>query len=114
MDSKQLPTWVKHRWVFLAVAMISWLLAALLSSNSNLPRALVNPLLGVIFAWTNGIFWAIEMLYPHRIGNNETERISRVQGSSKFKRVYSYIGFGFYFFIAMWITIKSIKIATTS
>ena len=114
MNSTQLPTWVKYRWVFLAIAIISWLIGFLLASNSNLPRALVIPLSGVIFAWSNGIFWAIEMLYPHRIGNNETERTSRVHGSSRFMRAYSYVFFGFYFFIAMWFTINAIKITTTS
>jgi threonine/homoserine efflux transporter RhtA len=114
MYSTQLPILVKYRWIFLALAIISWLIGFLLTSNSNLPRALVIPVAGVIFAWTNGIFWAIEFLYPHQIGNNETERISRVQEASKFMRTYSYVFFGFYFFLAMWFTIKAIKIAIAS
>lgn len=106
-----MPTWVRYRWIFLALALLSWGIAFfVLSGKGNDPELSKSVALiaGIVFVWTNGFFWLIEVAYPHiDVGNGEYR--SRINQASALMKIYAAILSGFYFIGAIAISVVCIR-----
>lgn len=99
MSLQRLPIYVRYRWSIFIIANLAFALDFYQSSE----------VFGVLFIWLIGVFFAIELFYPHRQTSAPTKLVSRMETASKFMRAYTYVGFTIYFLIACGFTYNAIK-----
>jgi len=62
------PHWVaRNRFLFLLLAVAAWCSGALALSQSgsaSFTRA-IGCVAAIVFIWSNGVFWALQMAYPY-------------------------------------------------
>ena len=104
---------VRFRFVLLGAAIASWAVAfavlALLKGNPAFPVAIVVAAAAVVFVWTNGAFWWLEMRYPH-IESSPGKYVSRAEQASGIMRAYSGVFFGIYGIVAVLVTITCLRV----
>jgi hypothetical protein len=102
-----IPIWVRYRWVLLALIIVSWGIGFLaISREWALPessRSAVVAVAAIVFVWSNGLFWLLEIFYPH-IEGAEGEYYSRISEASHLMTIYGKLFFGFYFCGALAVT----------
>ena len=106
-----MPIWVRYRWVLLALAIVSWGVAFLaLSGKGSDPEPFGSMALiaGIVFVWSNGFFWLIEIVYPH-IESGNGQSYSRISGASGLMRGYAGVFITCYFLGAVAISVVCIR-----
>jgi hypothetical protein len=99
MSLQQLPIYVRYRWCIFIIGNLAFALGSYQSSE----------IFGVLFIWLSGLFFAIELFYPHRQTPAPSKLVSRMETASQFMRAYTYVGFTMYFLIACCFTYHAIK-----
>jgi hypothetical protein len=92
----------------LGVALVA---LVLFKGSSSFPVAKVAATAGAAFVWLNGVFWWLELRYPH-IEQPSGTFVSRLEQSSSYMRSYSGVFFGVYGIGALLVTIAAYRVAS--
>lgn len=105
--------WVRHRKWLLVLAIAAWVVAfvvlLLFKGSSVFPTSKVVGVSAIVFAWSNGAFWWVELRYPHiEVGPNRYE--SRADRASDFMYEYLRVFFLFYWLFATGATVAAVRL----
>lgn len=113
MRSKPPHPLVRFRLALLCIALVAWAIGfavlALRKGDPTFPVASVVAAAGLIFIWTNGAFWWLELRYPH-IEALPGQYVSRLEQSSGFMRAYSGVFFTLYALVAIYATVTCFQL----
>lgn len=104
----------KYRYLFFSAAVVAWAAGfGVLSwdkGNPDVPVAAVAGISALVFVWTNGIYWWLELCYPH-LKVADGAYVSRTERRSEAVQLFVYTFFAFYVVAAVFASYLCLEIA---